>query len=118
MKTKRGRAEVKEVMLYFVFVSALLQFLTGGEGQDIYHVLTHPIHQGHVTLPWFFVQEKSVSKTTIGWWRKPTDTIALLLIPITVYATSSGQTQIFMPQNIHEICEREKRKRHFFRVVS
>ena len=44
-------------MLYFVFVSALLQFLTGGEGQDIYHVLTHPIHQGHVTLPWFFVQE-------------------------------------------------------------
>lgn len=69
MKTKRGRAEVKEVMLYFVFVSALLQFLTGGEGQDIYHVLTHPIHQGHVTLPWFFVQENI---TLVGGENQPT----------------------------------------------
>lgn len=58
----------------------------------------------------FFDHQENLShpkQPLVGGENQPIPT-ALLLIPITVYATSSGQTQIFMPQNIHEICVREK----------
>ena len=107
MKTKRGRAEVKDVMLYFVFVSALLQFffLTGGRVK-LCHALTHPIHQGHTILAETHacvveilcaVQENlsHPKQPLVGGENQPTPT-ALLLIPITVYATSSGQTHKYL----------------------